>query len=71
MTNDRFREAIEIEFEGEDIETIKELETLMRHAGFNRKFDKEIDAWRKRNPTQTQLDFAWEYLKEIGVIKRG
>jgi len=65
MTNDRFRDAIEIDFKDMDIQTKEELETLMRIAGYRSKFDEIENRKKKLNPSQIQLDFAWEYLKEI------
>lgn len=65
MTNDRFRDAIEIDFSGETVESKKQLEILMRVAGYNRKWDADKKKLIKRNPTQEQLNFAWEYLKTL------
>ena len=62
MTNDRYRDQLEIDFSDMDIETIEQLKVLMRIAGYNRKFDKEKNKLIKSNPTQKQLDSAWEYL---------
>ena len=63
MTNDRFREALTIDFSDMSIEDRKQLEVLMRIAGYNRVYDKEKDEMVKKNPTQKQLDGAWEHLK--------
>lgn len=65
MTNNRFREAIEIDFADMDIKTQDELSYLMRIAGYNRKYDKIKNRMFKYYPTQKQLDGAWEYLKSI------
>ena len=63
MTNDRFRDALTIDFDDMDIEDIDELKTLMRIGGYNRYYDKEKKKVRKLYPTQKQLDYAWKYLK--------
>jgi hypothetical protein len=61
MTNDKFRDAIEIHFgDRNDIDSINKLGILMRNHRFH---GKDI-------PTQNQLDAAWNHLKNIGVIEK-
>jgi len=64
MTNDRFRESIEIDFGDENIQDKDQLASLMRIAGYHTKWNKEKKRKQKLYPTQTQLDSAWEHLKE-------
>ena len=63
MTNDKFRDALTIDFGDITIEDKKQLEILMRVAGYRRVYSKEENRLIKLNPKQTQLDFAWQYLK--------
>lgn len=65
MTNDRFRDTLEIDFGGMKLEDKKQLEVLMRVAGYNRTYNKEEKKLVKKNPTSNQLDYAWEYLKSL------
>ena len=59
MTNDKFREAIDIQLGDLDIKTKDELKTLMRH----RKFLTGKTQAKQKN----QLDGAWDYLKSKDV----
>jgi len=61
MTNDNFREALEINFGDLDIEDKKHLEILMRRRGFI-----TGTTFRKK---QNQLDSAWDYLKTLGGVE--
>ena len=64
MTNDKFRDAIEIDFGDMDIEDKEELATLMRIAGYHTKWDEIKKRKIKVSPSQTQIDAAWKHLKE-------
>jgi len=62
MTNSRFRNSIRLDFGNADIRTVQELRTLMRDKGYRRAKIKgriyDLD------PTQKQLNGAWEYLTD-------
>lgn len=61
MTNDKFREQITVDFASMDVEGKSELGVLMRVKGYHKKsHGKET---YKYEPTQEQLDGAWDYLK--------
>ena len=58
MTNDKFRDAIELHFgDRTDIETKEFLGQLMRKRQFH------YSGGEPKYPTQKQLDAAWNYLK--------
>lgn len=57
MTNDRFREALRLDFKGMKLKDKNQLKTLMRIAGYRQTKD------FKKDPSQTQLDYAWGFLK--------
>lgn len=63
MTNDSFREALELDFQDMDIGSKEELRLLMKIAGYHVKFVKSENKLMKFFPTQEQLDGAWEHLK--------
>jgi hypothetical protein len=73
MTNDRFREALEVDFADVPPETKKELENLMRIGGYRTKLVPLIVRGKlthkkvryKLPPSQKQLDYAWKYLKSL------
>lgn len=63
MTNDRFRDSLDIDFKDMDIDDKDRLGVLMRLSGYHRVWNKDTKKIEKRFPTQTQLDEAWNYLK--------
>lgn len=69
MTNDRFRDAIRIHFgDRNDIDTKETLSILMRNHEFRIVKDRESGDIISCNPSQTQLDYAWNYLK-YGIVE--
>ena len=70
MTNDYFREALEMDFKDRDILTKEELRGLMRLAGYRRKTVK--GKTHKKEPSQKQLSYAWFYINRIqGKLGKG
>jgi hypothetical protein len=70
MTNNKFRDAVEVHFgDRKDIENKSFLSILMRKRGFHQIRDKKTKETYFAPPTQKQLDGAWNELKRIGSIK--
>lgn len=61
MTNDKFRDALTVDFAGMDVRGKQELAVLMRVKGYHRV--QHGKTTYKEQPKQKQLDGAWDYLK--------
>ena len=68
MTNDRFREAISIDFGDLTIDDKKQLSLLMRRRNYRvKKVDGE---YTNVFPSNAQLDYAWEYIKSLSTTEK-
>lgn len=78
MTNDRFRNRLEIDFGNMPAITRHELANLMRQYGYRKKKRyREDDVYRTEEPEydhlevkQTQLNAAWDHLQDYYKKKR-
>lgn len=62
-----FRERLIQDFEGVDIQDIRELGILMRDLSYRRFKDKKTGLIEKGHPTQAQLDFAVKVIRMRAV----
>jgi len=65
----RFRNSLSINFKDIDIDSKDYLKKLLRVGGYRHMKDTTTKEWYNAHPTQKQLDFAWEHLKTLGIVK--
>lgn len=63
-----FDEHLELDFGTMDIRTRTELKVLMTNQNYHIKRNKKTKKLYREEPTQKQINYAWDFLKKEGVM---